>query len=139
MIESYLAKWIEAAPVLAGSAAVVALMVGVAYMLGFRKTARLDDAELGRLAAGEGDSIAAAIVSPDGRSAVARLASGKVMVARVMGGEVSARIAPASGVRAVLRGGKLSVQFADTGYPPLRMPAPEPPAWLAELAAGDTR
>ncbi|MGD9815811.1 MAG: hypothetical protein AB7Q23_09810 [Hyphomonadaceae bacterium] len=139
MIEAYLAKWLDAAPVLLGSAAVVALMVGVAYVLGFRSAARLDEAALARLAAGEGDRVAAALVAPDGRSAFARLASGKVMVARVMGDDISARIAAASGVRATLRGGMLSVRFADTGYPPLTMPAPEPPAWLAELAAGDAR
>lgn len=139
MIKAYLANWLDAAPVLLGSAAVVALMVGIAYVLGFRSTARLDVLELERLAAGEGDLLAAALVAPDGRSAFARLASGKVMVARVMGDDISARIAATSGVRAALREGVLSVEFADAGYPPLRMPAPEPPAWLAELAAGDPR
>ena len=121
-------------PILAGSAAVIILMVGVAAALGFRPKAVLDDAALAQLAANEGASIEAAVIAPDAKSALARLSGGKIMVARAMGGDISARIAPASAVIAALRGEKLSVRFADIGYPPLHMRVQTPPAWLADLA-----
>lgn len=120
-------------PILAGSAAVILLMVGVAFALGFRPKVQLNDAALARLAENEGASVEGAVIAPDAKSALARLSGGKIMVARAMGGDVSARIAPASAVQARLKGQKLSVQFADVGYPPLHMKVQTPPAWLADL------
>lgn len=120
-----------------GSATVVLLMIGVVAALGFRQTARLDDAWMRDLAAAEGAQVEGAVVSPDGRAALARLGAGKLMVARVMGNDVSTRVAPASAARVRLEGGKLSVQFGDLGYPPLHMRVEAAPPWLAELAAGD--
>jgi hypothetical protein len=124
---------IEKLPVLAASAAVIALMVSVAFALGFRPKAQLDDAALAQLAANEGASVEVAVIASDAKSALARLSNGKIMVARAMGGDISARIAPASAVSARFRGEKLSVQFADVGYPPLHMKVQTPPAWLADL------
>lgn len=126
-------------PVLAGSAAVIVLMVGAAAALGFRPKATLDDASLALLAGNEGASVEAALIAPDAKSALARLSGGRIMVARAMGGDVSARVAPASAVTAVLKGEKLSVRFADVGYPPLHMKVQSPPAWLADLARGEGR
>jgi hypothetical protein len=125
-------------PILAGSAAVIVLMVSVAAALGFRRRAALDDAALAQLAAGEGATVEGALIASDAKSAFARLSGGKVLVARVMGNDVSARIAPASAARVRLAGGKLSVTFADLGYPPLHIRVQEPPPWLAELA-GEAR
>jgi len=124
---------IEKLPVLAGSVAVIVLMLTVAFALGFRPKVQLNDAALAQLASNEGASIEAALIAPDAKSALARLTGGKIMVARAMGGDVSARIAPASAVHARLKGQKLSVQFADVGYPPLHMKVQTPPAWLADL------
>lgn len=120
-------------PILAGSAAVIILMVGVAAALGFRPKAALNEATLAQLAEKEGASIEASVIAPDSKSALARLSGGKIMVARAMGGDISARIAPASAVTAALSGEKLSVRFADVGYPPLHMRVQTPPAWLADL------
>lgn len=136
MLENWLAGWFAEAPVLAGSAAVVALMVFIAWMLGFRRAARLDEAELARIAAAEGASVEGAVIAPDGKSAFARLSGGKLMIVRVMGDDVSARIAPASAARVSLAGGKLSAAFGDLGYPPLHMRVQAAPPWLAELASG---
>lgn len=126
-------------PILAGSAAVIVLMVGVAAALGFRPKVVLDDAALAQLAANEGASIEGAVIAPDAKSAFARLTGGKIMVARAMGGDISARIAPASAVRTRLKRNKLSVQFADVGYPPLHIRVQTPPAWLADLVSGEGR
>lgn len=120
-------------PILAGSAAVILLMIGVAFALGFRLKVDLSAAALAKLAENEGASVEGALIAPDAKSALARLSSGKIMVVRAMGGDVSARIAPASAVIARLKGQKLSVQFADVGYPPLHMKVQTPPAWLADL------
>lgn len=125
-------------PILAGSAAVIILMVAVAAALGFRPKAPLNDAVLAQLAENEGVSVEGAVIAPDSKSALARLSGGKIMVVRAMGGDVSARIAPASAVRVALRGEKLSVQFADVGYPPLHMRVQTPPTWLADLV-GEVR
>ncbi len=118
----------------AGSAAAVLTMVGIAAALGFRHTAKLDEATVGQLAIAEGTSAESVLVAPNGRAAFAKLSGGKVMVARVMGNDVSTRIAPASAVRVRVKGGKLSVRFGDLGYPPLHMRVQAAPPWLTELA-----
>jgi hypothetical protein len=129
---------IEKLPILAGSAAVILLMLGVALALGFRPSATLDEAALAQMAANEGASMEAALLAPDGKSALARLSGGKILVARAMGGDVSGRVAPLSMVRVELKGKKLSVRFADVGYPPLHMNVETPPPWLADLV-GEAR
>lgn len=120
---------------LIGSAAVVLLMVGVAALLGFRISAKLDDEDLARLAQAEGASVQRAIIAANGRSALAQLTDGRLMVARVMGLDISTRLAPASAVMLRLKPGRLDVTFADIGYPPLHMRLKDQPAWLAELAS----
>jgi hypothetical protein len=121
--------------VLAGSAAVVLLMIGIAAALGFRQSVKLDEAAIASLA--EGALVEAVVIAPNGRAALARLAGDKLMIARAMGADTSARISLASAARVRLKGEKLSVEFADVGYPPLHMRAPGAPPWLAALAAGD--
>lgn len=123
---------------LLGSAAVVLLMIGVAAMLGFRISAKIDDEDLARLAQDEGASIAGAVIAANRKAALVRLGDGRVMVARVMGLDVSARIAAASAVKLRLRRGRLDAKFADVGFPPLHMRITDQPAWLAELASGGT-
>lgn len=139
MIAEYLQQWVEEAPTLIGSVVAVAFMVGVAALLGFRNTARIDDAALQRLAAAEGSRIESAVVASNAKSALARLDGGKLMIARVMGADISARVVPASVARVRSRNGKLSVAFADTGFPPLHMKLQETPPWLAQLAAGEAK
>lgn len=124
---------------LAGSAAVILLMVSVAAILGFRMSARIDDAELTRLADAEGTRIDGAVISQNGRTALARLTDGRVMVARVMGADVSARFAPAKSVRLGLKQGRLDATFADTGFPPLKMRIDDQPQWLNDLVRGDAK
>ncbi len=123
--------------VLAASAAVVLIIIGVAALLGFRETARLDDAVLAQLAAGEGARIEAALVDTKGRSAIARLADGSLLVARVMADGVSARVAPAGALSFNLERDGLRVTFADLGFAPLKLHfANDAPDWVRRLAAG---
>jgi hypothetical protein len=121
--------------VTAGSAAVILLMLGVAWLLGFRQHARLDDAEIARLAAGEGAHVEAAAIDAKGRAALARLSGGKLLIAKVMADGVSARVLSLGQARVRLNKRKLSVTFGDLGYPSLNMRLENPPAWLAELGA----
>ncbi len=121
--------------VLGASAAVVLFMVGVAGILGFRQTAKLDDAELSRLAAGEGAQVEAAAVDAKGRAAIAKLTGGKLLIAKVMADGVSTRVLPQGQARVRAKRGKVSVTFGDLGYPSLNMRLENPPAWLAELGA----
>jgi len=136
-VAAYLQQWIDQAPVLAGSIVAVLFMAGVAALLGFRHTTRIDSAELARLAAAEGARIEDALIAPDSKSALARLADGKLMIVRVMGADISGRILPASAARFRLRSGRLWVAFADTGFPPLHLRAEQTPPWLAQLSAGE--
>ena len=126
---------LEDLEVLAGSAAVVLLMVGVAGALGFRNTAKLDEAELATLAAAEGARVEAAAIDAKGRAAVARLTGGKLLFAKVMADGLSARVLPLGQARVRAKAGKVSVTFGDLGYPSLSMRLENPPAWLAELGA----
>ena len=135
-VEAYLAQWAEEAPALIGSVIAVTVMVGIAAALGFRRTAKLDEAALARLAAAEGASVEGAVIASDGKDALARLSGGRLMVARVMGNDVSARVAPAGAVRVRVGDGKLSATFADLGFPALNMKLQDSPAWLKELARG---
>ena len=132
-MESYLAVWLEKAPVLLGSILAVLFMAGFAALLGFRQRTRIDEAQLQRLAAAEHLRLEGALIAADAKTDLARGEGGKLLIARVMGADVSTRIVPAASVRVWRRNGKLSVAFADTGFPPLHMKVQEPPSWLAEL------
>ena len=111
-------------------------VLGVAAILGFRMSARIDDGELTRLAEAEGVRVDGAVISKNGRTAFARLSDGRVMVARVMGADVSARFAPAKTVKLDVKSDRLNATFADTGFPPLKMRLDEQPAWLKEFSGG---
>lgn len=127
-------EWI----VVAASAGVVALMVAIAAMLGFRQHARLDETELRRLAGIEGATLEAFLLAPDARSAISKLDADRLLVARVMADGVSARVTPVAGVRLRARDRRIEVAFADIGFPPLHLQAKEaPPAWLVALAQGE--
>ena len=123
-------------PILIGSAAVVLVMVGLAWLLGFRAKTRLDQQQLARLAEAEGASLEAALVGADGLAGLARLSNGKLLLARVMGDDVSVRTAPDAAVRLTLGEGRLTAVFADPGYPPLHVKLEHTPPWLTELAKG---
>jgi hypothetical protein len=122
--------------VTAGSAAVVLLLIGMAFALGFRGATKLDDARLDALAAAEGAQVEQAVVALDRRSALARLAGGKLLIAKVMGEDVSTRIVPTGAARVRFRSGRLTVTFGDLGYPSLNMRLDEQPAWLAAMHQG---
>jgi hypothetical protein len=118
-----------------GSAAVIILMLSVAWVLGFRQSARLDDAEVARLARAEGANVEAAAIDAKGRAAVAKLNGGKMLIAKVMADGVSTRVLPQGQAQVRLVQHKLSISFGDLGYPSLHMRLENPPAWLAELGA----
>ena len=118
-----------------GSAAVIILMLSVAWVLGFRQSARLDDAEMARLARAEGASVEAAAIDEKGRAAVAKLNGGKLLIVKVMADGVSTRVLPQGQAHVRVDQHKLSITFGDLGYPSLNMRLENPPAWLAELGA----
>ena len=116
-----------------GSAAVIVLMLSVAWVLGFRQSAHLDAAELARLAQAEGANVEAAAIDAKGRAAVAKLDGGKLLIAKVMADGVSTRVLSQGQARVRLGAHKLTITFGDLGYPSLNMRLENPPAWLAEL------
>lgn len=121
---------------LAGSAIVIALMLGVAAALGFLKGARIANvAALGVLLADyePGARIEDAAIDDKGRAALAKLNDGRVLVARVMGDSVSLRTLSADAMRLSIANGRVSARFADLGFPSLNMALAEPPVWLRAL------
>jgi hypothetical protein len=122
--------------VTAGSAAVVLLLIGMAFALGFRGAAKLDEARLAAIAAAEGARVENAVVGTDGRSGLARLTGGKLLIAKVMGEDVSTRVVPTSAAEMRFRNGRLTVTFGDLGYPSLSMRLDQEPAWLAAMHQG---
>jgi hypothetical protein len=122
--------------VTAGSAAVVLLLIGMAFALGFRGAMKLDESRLAALAAAEGARVENAIVGADGRTGVAQLSGGKLLIAKVMGEDVSTRVVPAGGAQVRFRNGRLTVTFGDLGYPSLHMRLDQEPAWLAAMHQG---
>lgn len=127
----------EDAVVTAASAGVVLFLVIVIYIAGFRATARLDPQTVDALAAAEGAPVEGVVIDPGGRRALARLAGGKLMAARVMGDEVGARVAPASAATVRLRKGRVRVAFGDLGFPALDVTlTADAPVWLQDLTQG---
>lgn len=134
-----LARWLGLtmtdAVVTAASAAVVALLVLVAWLMGFRQAARVDQHALQRLAAAEGAQLEAALIDPKGKAALARLAGGRLLIARAMADDIGARVAPAGAASVRLKRNTVRVAFGDLGYPPLSLKLKEsPPDWLQALA-----
>lgn len=134
---TFLGLTIADAVVTAASALVVALLIAAIYIAGFRAVARIDAAVLEKFAAAEGASVEAAAIDPGGRAALAKLAGGKLMVARAMGDDVGVRVTPAAGASVRLRKGRARIAFGDIGFPALSLRVEgEPPAWLKEMAKG---
>jgi len=80
--------------ILAGSVAVVGLLIAMAWALGFRARASLDRDVLVRLAAAEGLDVKEILIASDAGAALALLSGDKVLLARVMGLDISARFPP---------------------------------------------
>lgn len=124
--------------VLGASTAVVLFMVLVAALLGFRARKRVDAAELERLVSlsEPGACIADSAIADDGGAALARLADGKLVVAKAMGDRVTLRLHAPNAVKLRVAPGSVSATFADLGFPVLNMKLNDPPRWLSDLAAG---
>ncbi|HWA01199.1 MAG TPA: hypothetical protein VG841_12885 [Caulobacterales bacterium] len=121
-----------------GSAAVIAVMVAAAALMGFRTAARIDADALERLVAEtEPDArVVDMFVAANGAAGLARLGDGRILAARVMGGDISTRLVQAKALRLRLTRDRLSVTFGDIGYPPLHfaLKAAAPPDWIIRLA-----
>lgn len=141
-LASYLAEWRAEVPALIGSVVAVSVMVGFAALLGFRKRATIDsEATLGRYLEGfEPDArIEHALVDTKGRSALARLADGRVLAAVVMGNDVAMRFATSGQTWLKIARGKLMVALGEVGFPQLHLHLQdnqEPPAWITQMAKG---
>lgn len=121
--------------VLAASAGVVAFMVGMAALLGFRQRATIDETSLARdLALSEPRArIESAAIDGKGRAALAKLSDGRLLAAIAMADGVTLRTFAPSALRLKIKSGKVSVQFGDFSFPSLNMALAEPPKWLAAL------
>lgn len=110
--------------VLAGSGLVVALMVGLAALLGFKAQARILSRDMLDVLIAEhepGARVEQAWIDTQGRGAVARLTDGRVAAARVMGADVSVRIVAADAVTLRQTEYGVMARFADLGFPAVKL------------------
>jgi hypothetical protein len=122
---------------LGGSAGVIALMVAVAALLGFRTRLRIESEADARRFIGEADPdarVADLALGADGLAALARLEDGRLVALRALGDRVSVRVFASSAARLKWRGAALVARFGDLGYPTLHLKLAERSDWLARLA-----
>lgn len=117
-----------------GSAAAVAALVVIAWLLGFRVRARLaseEDARAAIEAYEPGAVVAGVVLDTKGLAALARLSDGRLALARSMGDRIAVRTAPSRNVRVRMMKAGLIATLPDIGYPPLRVRIDDaPPDWL---------
>ncbi len=92
--------------VLAGSALVVAVLVAIAALLGFRERARLmsrADVAAALAATDRAASIVDAAFDREGRAAIATLADGRLALAKAMGDHIAVRIVAPNALRVRIR------------------------------------
>ncbi len=125
--------------VLAGSAVVIAFMVGVSALLGFRKRLTLTQADARqRIEAQEyGHRVNDLAICDSGHAALARLDDGRWVALNVIGDGVSARSFASSALKLEKTDGGVRARFAELGFPTLNMKLKQPPAWL--MSAGEER
>jgi hypothetical protein len=111
--------------VFAASLAGIALLVGLAWALGFRGRDRVDEARLRALAAEAAPGLAIVRVRIDarGRAGLAWLADGRVLTAAAMGDRIATRLWRESDVRLQETGDAVKVTLPDLGYPFLTLKA----------------
>jgi hypothetical protein len=122
--------------VLGASAAVVAILVGIAVAAGFRVRGRLDEAAVRAAVARIDPRLRAVDILIDDALAIARLADGRFAIVRAMGDGASARLVAKDQARFRVRRTKngLAVRTPgiDPGFPGGTVRAPEAPNWLTE-------
>jgi hypothetical protein len=131
---------LEDAIITAGSAVVVAFLVFMVWLLGFRTALKLDAEIIRReLAYAEpGAALTNALTDTRGRNGLGELADGRLLIARAMADGASLRLLPRKAAKVSLEPNRVRVRFADLGYPPLDLHLDGPaPAWLAALAQGE--
>lgn len=111
--------------VFAASIAGVGLLVGLAWLLGFRGRMRLDETGLRDLAqtAAPGAAIVRVRMDCDGRAGLAWLGDGRIVTAAALGDRFAVRVWPEAQVRLREDKGTLQVTLPDFGYPGLRLRA----------------
>jgi Mg2+/citrate symporter len=111
--------------IFAASLAGIALLVGLAWALGFRNRDRIDEARLRALAqdAAPGAEIVRVRIDADGRAGLAWLADSRVLTAAVMGDRIAVRLWREDDVRFDETARGLQVEFPDLGYPGLVLKA----------------
>lgn len=110
---------LEQAIITLASAAAVAFMVLIAWLLGFRQRLQLSEPEMRALiAASEPDAAIEDIaIDEKGRAGLARLADGRWAAIASMGDRFALRVFPRA--RLTTRGGVLKARFDDAGFPAL--------------------
>lgn len=128
--------------VLVASALAVAMLVGIAALLGFRVRGRFVDEAAARAAFAAYDArIEMSEIVVQGGWAIARLTDGRWALARAMGDGAAVRIlsrdAPRPALRAAKDGVVVRIPDLDVGFPGGVLRLPQAPAWLDALARGD--
>lgn len=130
--------------VLAGSALVVAVLVAIAALLGFRERARLmsrADVAAALAATDRAASIVDAAFDREGRAAIATLADGRLALAKAMGDHIAVRIVAPNALRVRIRArirargeaALVRAGVADFGFPGITLHVVRTPDWLTAM------
>ena len=111
----------------------VALLVGLSWALGFRGRARIDN--LAPYATAHGVRVAEAAIDEDGRAGVALTDDGRLLLAQAMGLDVAVRVWDLHNIDHVrVTAHDVRIDFADFGFPAVRLRLSPAPLWLGRLA-----
>jgi hypothetical protein len=121
----------------------VGVLVGVAYLMGFRQNVRLrDHAHMLEVAAAAGDEVVHALMDGDGKAGLIVLRGGDLILIKAIGDKLGVRRLPLDGVAKIHlyrprahRALGIKVTTRDIGYPDVRIEVndKEAPAWLDRI------
>lgn len=115
------------------AAAGVALLVGLAWALGFRAQTKI--VSLDPYAKAADVTLTDVAISSDGHAALGLSSDGRVLIAKAMGDDVAVRVAPVRAIQSVaVKGDRVRIAFDDFGFPELVLRISTPPLWLGRLA-----
>lgn len=115
------------------AAAGVAFLVMLSWGMGFRDRARI--LSLAPLAQSFGVTLSETLIDAEGRAAIGLSVDGRLLVAKAMGADVAARIAPVSAIhKLAVKDGAVILALSDWGFPDVRLRVDHVPLWIGRLA-----
>lgn len=115
------------------AAAGVVILVILSWMMGFRERARI--VSLAPIAQNLGVTLSETLIDAEGRAGIGLSVDGRLLVAKAMGADVAARVAPVSAIEKLdVKDGDVKLALSDWGFPDVRVRVAQVPLWIGRLA-----